>query len=196
MADRARVKRLLHGVLDGRNSVDTFPWHVAVNVVGGSFLVSEQTRGRIYRAMGLDCRTNAIHPRCWFFSANIEIGEGVWIGQNAYFDCRERISIGARAGISPHAKLITANHELGGSERRAGPYRPAPIVVEEGAWVGAGTIVLSGVTVGRGAVVASGSVLSRDCEPDTLYGGVPAKRIRALHGSEQDALGRQRAAQQ
>jgi maltose O-acetyltransferase len=164
---------------------------VLVNRVAGSFLVSELNRTRIYRACGLDVRTTAIHPGQWFFGSQIHIGEGAWLGQGSYFDTRAPITIGARAGIAPGVKLITADHELGGPERRAGAYAPRPIVVGEGAWVGASAIVLSGVTIGPGAVVASGSVVHRDCEPNTLYGGVPARPIRALEpgeaASQQDA---------
>ena len=39
-------------------------------------------------------------------------------------------------------------------------------------------IVLPGVRIGRGAVVAAGAVVTRDVEPYTLVGGVPAKFIR------------------
>jgi maltose O-acetyltransferase len=175
----------------GRDTIDHALWHVLVNRVAGSFLVSELNRTRIYRACGLDVRTTAIHPGQWFFGSQIHIGEGAWLGQGSYFDTRAPITIGARAGIAPGVKLITADHELGGPERRAGAYAPRPIVVGEGAWVGASAIVLSGVTIGPGAVVASGSVVHRDCEPNTLYGGVPARPIRALEpgeaASQQDA---------
>jgi maltose O-acetyltransferase len=168
----------------GRDTVDHAVWHLLVNRVAGSFLVSELNRTRIYRACGLDVRSTAIHPGNWFFGAQIHIGEGAWLGQGSYFDTRAPITIGPRAGISPGVKLITADHHLGGPERRAGAYDPKPIVVEEGAWVGAGVVVLSGVTIGAGAVIASGSVVHRDCEPNMLYGGVPAKPIRALEPGE------------
>ena len=45
-------------------------------------------------------------------------------------------------------------------------------------WIGANVTVLGGVTVGRGAVVAAGSVVTKDVEPYSIVGGVPAKLIR------------------
>ena len=43
-----------------------------------------------------------------------------------------------------------------------------------------GRTILSGVTVGAGAVIAAGAVVTADCEPDALYGGIPAKLLRRL----------------
>ena len=49
-----------------------------------------------------------------------------------------------------------------------------------GAWLGARVVVLPGVTVGQGAVVGAGAVVTRDCKPDSVYAGVPARLVRAL----------------
>lgn len=51
-------------------------------------------------------------------------------------------------------------------------------IVEDDVWIGYGSIVLSGVRIGRGSIVASGSVVTTDVEPYSIYGGVPAKKIR------------------
>jgi acetyltransferase-like isoleucine patch superfamily enzyme len=40
--------------------------------------------------------------------------------------------------------------------------------------------VLPGVTVAAGCVTAAGAVVAADTEPDGLYAGVPATRIRDL----------------
>jgi maltose O-acetyltransferase len=176
----------------GRDTIDHPVWHLLVNRLAGSFLVSELNRTRIYRACGLDVRSTAIHPGQWFFSSQIHIGEGAWVGQGVYFDTRAPIHIGPRTGISPGVRLVTADHAAGGPDRRAGAYAPRPIRVEEGAWVGTGALVLSGVTIGAGAVVAAGAVVHRDCAPNTLYGGVPAKPLRTLDGD--DLISQQHAA--
>lgn len=54
------------------------------------------------------------------------------------------------------------------------------VVIERGAWIGAGTIILPGVTVGRNAVIGAGSVVTKDIPEYTLAVGVPAKVIRHL----------------
>ena len=50
----------------------------------------------------------------------------------------------------------------------------------DGCWICAGCTILPGVTIGEGCVIAAGSVVNKDCAPDGLYAGVPAKRIKDL----------------
>jgi len=51
-------------------------------------------------------------------------------------------------------------------------------------WIGTGAIILNGVTIGDGAVVVAGAVVSKDVEPYTIVGGVPAKPIRKRFSDE------------
>ena len=44
-------------------------------------------------------------------------------------------------------------------------------------WIGHGVTVLAGRKIGTGAVIGSGAVVSKDVEPYTIVGGVPAKVI-------------------
>jgi maltose O-acetyltransferase len=45
-------------------------------------------------------------------------------------------------------------------------------------WIGARATILPGVSIGDGTVVAAGAVVTKDCEPGAVYGGVPARRLR------------------
>jgi acetyltransferase-like isoleucine patch superfamily enzyme len=53
-----------------------------------------------------------------------------------------------------------------------------PIVVEDEVWIGAGAILSPGVRIRKGSVVAAGAVVTRDVEPNTAVGGVPARVIK------------------
>jgi maltose O-acetyltransferase len=55
-----------------------------------------------------------------------------------------------------------------------------PVTIEDGCWIGANATVLPGVRIAGGTVIAAGAVVTRDCEPNSLYAGVPATRIKAL----------------
>ncbi len=51
------------------------------------------------------------------------------------------------------------------------------VVIEDDVWIGYGSIILSGVRIGQGSIIASGSVVTKDAESFSIYGGVPAKKI-------------------
>ena len=44
----------------------------------------------------------------------------------------------------------------------------------------AGATILPGVTVGENAIVGAGAVVTKDVEPNTVVGGIPAKLIKRL----------------
>lgn len=49
-------------------------------------------------------------------------------------------------------------------------------------WIGTNAVILRGVSVGDGAVVAAGAVVTKDVEPYTIVGGIPAKPLRKRFG--------------
>jgi acetyltransferase-like isoleucine patch superfamily enzyme len=53
-----------------------------------------------------------------------------------------------------------------------------PTVIGDDVWVGAYVRIMAGVTIGDGAIIATGSVVTRDIAPFTIYGGVPATKIK------------------
>jgi len=57
--------------------------------------------------------------------------------------------------------------------------------VEDDVWIGYGSIILSGVKIGKGSIIASGSVVTKDVEPYSIYGGVPAKKLTSRFENEE-----------
>ena len=51
------------------------------------------------------------------------------------------------------------------------------VTIGHDVWIGHGVTVLAGRKIGTGAVIGSGAVVSKDVEPYTIVGGVPAKVI-------------------
>ena len=52
------------------------------------------------------------------------------------------------------------------------------ITLKEGCVIGSRALLLAGVTVGKGAIIAAGAIVSKDCEPNGVYIGSPAKLVR------------------
>ena len=53
-----------------------------------------------------------------------------------------------------------------------------PITVGNDVWIGSNAKIMSGVHVGDGSIIAANAVVTKDVEPYTVVGGVPAKMIK------------------
>lgn len=135
----------------------------------------------LLRAMGVTLGHRArVKGNVEFFSRRVSIGDRAFVNTGCFFDAKARITIGSHVHLAPRVTLLTSTHEMGGPERRAGPISSAPITIGNGAWVGGGVIVLPGAVIGEGCVIAGGAVVTGVCEPNCLYAGVPAKKVREL----------------
>jgi virginiamycin A acetyltransferase len=53
------------------------------------------------------------------------------------------------------------------------------VVVEDDVWIGANSVVLDGARIGKGAVIAAGSLVNGTVPPYEIWGGTPARFIKA-----------------
>lgn len=58
------------------------------------------------------------------------------------------------------------------------------VTIGNDVWIGANVIILPGVTIGDGAVLAAGAVVTKDIEPYTIVGGIPASTIKKRFSDE------------
>ena len=110
----------------------------------------------------------------------LAIGDGTWIGQQCFFHSAGGLTIGRNVGIGPGVRIITSQHAEAG---RAVPvlHSPvvfAPVVIEDDADIGVGSVLLPGIRVGRGAVVGAGAVVTADIPAYAIAAGVPARVLR------------------
>jgi maltose O-acetyltransferase len=158
-----------------------------INTLAGSALLPRPIRRRLLNLYGMSLGRCSIRERCFFGGSEISIGDGSFINVGCVFDNAAAITIGSGCAVGHEAMFTTGTHDIGGPTQRAGSACPAPIVVGDGCWIGARAILLPGVTVGAGCVIGAGAVVREDCEPNGLYVGVPARRLRDLPGELRSA---------
>jgi acetyltransferase-like isoleucine patch superfamily enzyme len=131
----------------------------------------------VYRLLGVDIPGDSIiYWRCRFFApSGVSIGHHSIIGNDAFLDGRFGIQIGDNVNIAAQVLIFTQEHDIN-STYFAG--RGSPVIIEDRAFIGSRVTILPSVRVGAGAVVASGAVVTRDVEPWTVVGGVPARFIK------------------
>jgi acetyltransferase-like isoleucine patch superfamily enzyme len=133
------------------------------------------------RALGYDIGRGAkIASRVVILGRHLKVSEGCYVNVRAFLDCEGKVTLERNSSLGSDAKLLSTTHEIGGPGMRLGENIALPITIGSGTWVGAGAVVLAGVTVGSGCIVGAGAVVVKDCEPNGVYAGVPARRIRDL----------------
>ncbi|MCR4619411.1 MAG: galactoside O-acetyltransferase [Paludibacteraceae bacterium] len=107
---------------------------------------------------------------------NVKIGKNVVIQTNSLFMSAGGITIEDDVLIAANVQLISNNHDP--EEHQILTCKP--VVLKRNCWIGAGATILPGVTVGENAIVGAGAVVTKDVEPNTIVGGIPAKLIKRL----------------
>lgn len=111
----------------------------------------------------------------------LTIGAQCHIGPLVTLDLVAPITIHDQATISLGARILT-HMQVGYSPLEEHyPFAFAPVVIERGAYIGAGATILKGVRVGRCSVVAAGAVVTEDVPPYAVVGGIPARLIKRLN---------------
>ena len=141
-------------------------------------------RKAIFRFFGMKIGKNTrILPYTYFETPHL-----ITFGNNTFCnrDCRfhnglhSSITVDDNVHISYGVKFLGTTHEIGPETCRAGKEIYQSIHVKQGTWIGAGVTIFPGVTIERGCIIGAGAVVLRDCQPNTVYAGVPAKPIRKL----------------
>lgn len=113
---------------------------------------------------------------------NFSCGDNVSIHENCMIDCDAEIVIGNNVSIAHATSLVAANHTWN-NEKIPIKYNPITkigIVLKDDIWIGCGVRILDGVIINNRSIIAAGAVVNKSVEPNSLFGGVPAKLIKVI----------------
>jgi len=134
---------------------------------------------------------------------NIELGDNVSFMKNSYVYAHDegvlvignnftmnsnsqlgasfgKIVIGDNCAIAPNCVLRAANHTFDDPNI---PFREqghtyGEIIIEDDVWIASNCVITANTKIGRSSIVGAGSVVTKNVEPYSVVGGVPAKLIK------------------
>lgn len=133
-------------------------------------------RKLIYRLDGVELgKGSTIHMWAnFFYTPNIKIGQDTIVGDHAFLDGRDKITIGDHVDIASQVMIFNSEHDINSEDFHA---VTAPVEIGDYVFIGPRAIILPGVKIGKGAVVAAGAVVTKDVANFSIVGGVPAEAI-------------------
>lgn len=110
----------------------------------------------------------------------IRIGHDVSINHHVSLDGHGGLKIGNYVLIAPYCSILSSNH---GYEDWSTPMtlqknKCKEVQIDDDVWIGANVVVLPGVHISRGAIIGANSVVTKDIEAYSIFGGIPAKFIK------------------
>ncbi len=119
---------------------------------------------------------SSIHRHCRMYHPyKIIIGDHSIINYGVLLDGRRGLQIGNNVSISEGTVILTLGHDI---DKPNFDLKGGKVIIEDYVFIGSYARILPAVKIGEGAVVAAGSVVTRDIEPYSVVGGVPARFIR------------------
>ena len=113
------------------------------------------------------------------------------IGENVHIQTRfipvyseliafhNNICIGRHCDFATHDAIHSILNRTPEKKRKAYKFseRIGCIEIMDNVFVGSHTTIMYDTKIGPDVIIASGSVVTKDCEPNSVYAGVPAKKI-------------------
>lgn len=127
---------------------------------------------------------------CLLRICGYKVGKDVYISPDIKIsDIARRTSnlvIGDRVSIGPGVIIVTDSSSNNSVLTKIYPLVSGVVVLEHDCWLSAGVIVLPNVTIGCCSIIAAGGIVANNVESNSIYGGIPAKKIKSLDISEHD----------
>lgn len=105
-------------------------------------------------------------------------GNDCWFGEGCWIDNLDHVSIGNDVCLSQGCYICTGNHDWSDTAFRL---MTRPVVIRDGAWVGAKAVLCPGITLDEGAIAGIGSVVVKNIPRCEIHMGNVARFVRMRH---------------
>lgn len=129
--------------------------------------------------MALDCKINARIGAFCSIASNVKTVIDTHPIRNFVSTSPVFYSTGKQCGTTYVKKSQFDEQLYADAEKRYG------VIIGNDVWIGENVLILGGVSIGNGSVIAAGAVVTKNVEPYSIVGGVPAKEIRKRFSKEQ-----------
>lgn len=119
----------------------------------------------------------------------IKISKNVRINENVFFQGAGGIEIGENTTLSYGATILSTGYDISNWEENhiKKEHKNEKVILGENIWICANVTILPGIYIADNSIVASGAVVTQSLtEPNCLYGGIPAKKIKILYHREKE----------
>lgn len=101
---------------------------------------------------------------------NIYFGNNVNIATDVYFCDHDVI----------HHMLNNTDYVKKMENKKLFNYKTSRIIIKDNVFIGAKSIIMGDITIGNNVIIAAGSVVTKDVQDNSIYGGNPAKYICSI----------------
>ena len=172
LGDGHDFREKYYGMMGGRNTDAVLiegksPSEMKFKCVGNGITIEPGTRifnsanislgENVY--IGHDCFIDGYHV-----GSGLDIGDDCWIGPGCYIHAAGGVKIGKNTGIGPHVKMLTSYHDMfqKGTPVIENEIKFKGIEIGEDCDIGMGVMLLPGAKIGRGCIVEAGAIVRED----------------------------------
>jgi acetyltransferase-like isoleucine patch superfamily enzyme len=149
----------------------------------GSIVIGDQFKFNSGQHFNIIGRNQKLSFQVW---GKLTIGDHVRMSGTTII-CKNSISIGDNVMIGGNVVIYDSDfHSLDAAKRNAEPedrsdVASAPVIIYNGAFIGAHTTILKGVVIGENSIIGLGSVVTGHIPANEIWAGNPARFVRKLN---------------
>ena len=157
-----------------------FYFFKTLDIVIGNHLIIRGGRGKNTFGKNLKILDNCIFE-CQNNHSKLEIGNNCFFSYGIIMACTTELKLGDNVWIGEYTSIRDSTHTfsintpIGSLE----DIRQS-VSIGNNVWIGRGCLIMPGTVVNDNVIIAANSVVKGICQPNSVYGGCPAKLIKNL----------------